>query len=307
MPVAASSPMTKLRGAADCALPLAAMAIGALACGSDAAFPGGMDGSPDQIDDGSSAPIPDGGVRTDDDASAPIGIDATTPIGDAASEQVGHDASADAGAPFPPCAASPEIYGNLKPAWSMALGGGLMGGVATDSAGNIYVGGSTSEALQIGSTVIAAPDAGGINGPFLVKLDPSGSLVWNRTFAGQGNLETIALDGAGDIYLAGSFNGSGQNPPSLDLGNGVLQGTLFLGKLNSSGATLWSEAFQPFRSGNSSISSHLSLAVDPAGNVAVMGLGLQPAVFGGPALDAGSDGGFVASFDPAGHYRYSKV
>ncbi len=194
----------------------------------------------------------------------------------------------------------------------MALGTGNLGGVATDAAGSIFVGGATSGALQIGSKAIAAPDAGGSFGPFLLKLDPSGALVWSRSFAGQGNIDAIAVDGADNVYIAGDFNGGGQEPPTLDLGNGVLDGTLFIAKLDPTGATLWSQAFQPFRNGNGSISPLLSLAVDPAGDVAVMGAGLRPGAFGpnaasDAAVAVGSDIGFLAAFDPAGHYQYSKV
>lgn len=78
-------------------------------------------------------------------------------------------------------------------------------GITTDAAGNVYVIGNTDG--NIGH-VFGGPDA------WAVKLDPSGQLVWRkqagtaRTDSGEG----IAVDDDGDIYLAGTTDGSLAGP-----------------------------------------------------------------------------------------------
>lgn len=225
----------------------------------------------------------------------------------------------DAGDGGTACAPSPQIYGNLSPLWSATIGSGYNAEVATDSANDIVVAGSALGSVTIGGQTYALPDAGGILAPFVFKLDPTGRLVWHREFSGEGNLLAMALDPSGNVYIAGSFDIGGFEPPTLDLGTGVLQGTFFLAKLSPTGSTLWTYSNQPFRIGTGSETANLSITVDSAGDVAVVGDALVPTAFGagaadaasGPAGDAGvtvgGDQGFIAVFDTTGSLTYSKV
>ncbi|HML17206.1 MAG TPA: SBBP repeat-containing protein, partial [Bryobacteraceae bacterium] len=68
--------------------------------------------------------------------------------------------------------------GNLSFNWTHSWGGtgtDTGNGVATDSAGNVYVAGSTTSYGAGGQDVL------------LLKYDPSGHLLWARTWGGPSN------------------------------------------------------------------------------------------------------------------------
>src|SRR5579859_3760466 len=109
------------------------------------------------------------------------------------------------------CAASPQIYGDLKPLWSTTIGVGNYATVAADSADNVIVAGSVSGPISVDGQTFVVPDAGRAPTPFVLKLDPDGHVLWNRVFGGTGELVVMALGPGGDIYIAGVASG-------LDLG-----------------------------------------------------------------------------------------
>jgi hypothetical protein len=247
----------------------------------------------------------DGGPPPSADATSADGaLDGSPPAEGAADAPPDHGAGEGGTA----CAASPQIYGDLKPLWSMTLGSGYFAGVGTDSAGDIVVAGSALGSIAVGSQTFLLPGSGGSNAPFVLKLDASGGLLWHREFSGQGNVDAMAVDSSGNIYIAGDIGAFATSP--LDLGKGVLQGSFFLAKLDAAGSTLWTYSAQPFQNGNTSESANVSITVDPSGDVAVVGDALVPTAFGGqPPGDAsvGDDQGFIAVFDPMGKPKYSKV
>src|SRR5262249_10507671 len=85
--------------------------------------------------------------------------------------------------------------------------------VAADSAGNVYVTGTFSTTVDFDpGTGVANLSAGGFEDAFLLKLGPSGQYVWARDLAtanfnaAQGT--GVALDGAGNAYVAGYYEGT---------------------------------------------------------------------------------------------------
>ena len=93
--------------------------------------------------------------------------------------------------------------------------------IAIDPAGNAYVGGFTTspsfpvsaDALQAtyaglgGQGIIGRPgDALNTGDAFVMKLGPSGSLVYSSFYGGVGDDAgmAVALDAAGNVYLAGN-------------------------------------------------------------------------------------------------------
>jgi len=101
---------------------------------------------------------------------------------------------------------------------------------------------------------------------FVIKIDNVGNFVWAKQFGGATSnfvtSESITLDAAGNIYLAGDFNGT----VDFDPGIGVFAFTgndMFTCKLDPSGGLIWAKQFiinTPFKKNE-------AVAVDPTGNV----------------------------------------
>jgi hypothetical protein len=165
---------------------------------------------------------------------------------------------------FAASAAAPDLSGQL-------LGSGQ--GVGTDAAGNVYTVGYVGGSLSTSDT-----------DGFVRKYSADGVGLWTQTVQGivQGtslfdSADCIAVDAAGNSYVAGTFRGT------LQLGNfsftstGILD--VFVEKLDTNGDVLWAHQFANtgnFVSGNTfSRDSGLapkSIAVDNGGNVAVAGI-----------------------------------
>src|SRR5262249_43020743 len=84
-------------------------------------------------------------------------------------------------------------------------------GVATDDAGNVYLGGHTrgSVGFDVRPTSGQTVTHGGSD-LMLVKLDPNWRLVWQRLYGDAHDqfFRTMAVDAEGDIAVAGTFSGA---------------------------------------------------------------------------------------------------
>ena len=206
-----------------------------------------------------------------------------------------------AGGGQPPCTEAPAVVGSLDYGWAQTLGQGNFGGLAVDAAGNAIVTGTYLGTITIGGQTLSDPTAG--NHPFLAVLDSSGAVRWARTLPGNWQPYGPALDASGNIYLAGtSYAGT------VDLGTGPLPGSLIVAKLGPQGNALWTHSFEAFRSSDVTLATNgVAVAVDAAGDVAVMGAAVGPVDFGG-GLPAAAQPfqGFLAVFDTSGVYRFDK-
>ncbi|KYF82590.1 hypothetical protein BE18_44670, partial [Sorangium cellulosum] len=131
---------------------------------------------------------------------------------------------------------------------------------------------------------------------------------WSRGYGGAGADAgwSIASDTAGNYYVTGSFEGT------VDFGAGPLTSAgptdVFLLKLDPAGALLWSKRF-----GSDSADTGHAVAVDGSGNVLLAGIhgnnnGTRDMSYGGcePLPPLGSEGVFVAKFDPEGNHIWSR-
>ena len=190
------------------------------------------------------------------------------------------------------CLPWPSIVGDLEPQWSSALGEGNAGGMKLDAQGNLIVVGSGFGALTVGGETFTGP-TNSTNHPFVLALDPNGKVLWQRIFNDNWTPTDFALDGAGDIYVAGT---QGSYVPSpADLGTGPISGPAILAKLDSQGNTIWSHGLQDFLDPAANEVLPLVLAVDPTGQIAIAG-----GVYGAVARTS-----FLAWYDASGAYAGS--
>ena len=157
---------------------------------------------------------------------------------------------------------------------------------SVDVDGNVYIAGSTSDALA-GETSQGSDDA------FVAKYDMEGNLLWTLQFGTPqyDRIESIAVE-AGSVYVGGVTQGALSGETHLG-GNDA-----FVAKLDDSGVLQWSKQF-----GTSGHDGAADITVD-GGRVFVAGdtRGTLP---GEPSLSGPVDA-FVARFDTDGTLQWNR-
>jgi len=182
-------------------------------------------------------PVTSSGSSSSGDAGG--SPDAAT-SGDGGGSSSGGDAASDAGDPPPPSKGD-ALWGKIYPKTSTAFG------VATDAAGNTYAAlrffGADVDFDGKKLTAVGAEDVA------LLKLDPSGKVVWAVAFGSdQQDLGFgVATDASGGVYVTGQFMGAlltGGPPGAIKSVNGTsVQGTGFVAKVRASdGGVEWLQA-----------------------------------------------------------------
>ena len=151
--------------------------------------------------------------------------------------------------------------------------------VDTDPSGNIYVAGIFVGTQDFdpgaGSTLMTAVDSTDI---FIAKYDPQGQFIWARQFIGNtpNNIRQLKVDGNGNVYTTGVFEGS----IDFDPGPAVFtltdqDGASFVTKLDKDGKFVWAKrqplifSFDLDRSGDIFCAGNTSITkMDAAGNTA---------------------------------------
>ena len=182
--------------------------------------------------------------------------------------------------------------------WAKNLGGQydqILSSLRVDPSGDIVLGGYFYYRANFGGPTLNGIDA---YDAFVAKLGPTGNHVWTKGFGGPNYQEQVLLDvdGAGNISVAGQFQGS------IDLGLGAVPSSstttydIFAAKLSPAGATLWARRF-----GDPGGQRIDGLAVDGAGNTVLAGTLYSGAIdFGGGALVAngGTGDAYIAKLAP---------
>jgi hypothetical protein len=171
-----------------------------------------------------------------------------------------------------------QVFFTNLPTFTYSLSDVQISGIATDSAGNTYLTGSTLGTIPTTPGAFQTQfTAAGICGffmsfpafchdSFVVKLDPTGAVVFATYLGGNGDTiaNAIAVDGQGNVYVAGTTappegrtNTFPVTPGAAytDPGNAI---TGFVAKLNPSGSQLVYATFIP----TANVSA---LAVNPGG------------------------------------------
>jgi hypothetical protein len=178
--------------------------------------------------------------------------------------------------------------------------------VAEDGAGNVVVVGSLQGTANFApSPGNSSLTSGGNRDAFVAKYGPTGTLIWAETFRGQGpssvgQASAVAIDGSGNIVVAGSFSGS----VNFDQGNSQTivsapsRTDAFVAKLDSSGRLTWVSASTGT---TGSVDEAYALALDGSGGVNVAGSYQNSATFGTTTLTAtGSFDAFAEHLDASG-------
>jgi len=198
--------------------------------------------------------------------------------------------------------------------WAKSMGGTIDDrgtSIVVDASGNVYTSGyfqgiadfdpgaGTSNLTSTGSWDI-----------FILKLDAAGNFLWAKNMGGiigdRGN--SMAVDGSGNVYTTGLFQGTGDFDPGAGTSNLTSAGDydIFISKLNASGNFLWAKSM-----GGTSFEGGYSIAVDGSGNVYTTGffqgtVDIDPGAGTSNFTSAGSYDIFISKLDTAGNFLWAK-
>jgi len=171
---------------------------------------------------------------------------------------------------------------------------------AIDGAGNIVLTGVFGGITNFGGDDLQSND--GTADIFVAKFDPNGNHVWSKQFGNaDGTAATgIQIDAQGNLFLTGGFGGT------INFGGGPLMASssidLYVAKLDAAGNHVWSKRF-----GGDWYTTGNDLAVDGAGNIALMGWFYGTVNFGQGFASEGPNGDiFLAKLDAVGNELWSK-
>ncbi|MES2679026.1 MAG: T9SS type A sorting domain-containing protein [Bacteroidota bacterium] len=191
--------------------------------------------------------------------------------------------------------------------WAKGAGGnyteqGL--GICTDAGGNVYVAASSSsQSFNIGNLSFSTNGASDF---FVAKYSTGGNVMWVKQGGGQyfDYANAIAVDAAGDIVIAGKFQGS-MTLGAQTLTNSVPMNSMdaFIAKYSASGTVIW--ATQTSGTNDDVIRA---LSTDPNNNIVVAGNFRSPVLTCGTVTlaNAGSHDMFVAKYNAAGSIQWAK-
>lgn len=192
--------------------------------------------------------------------------------------------------------------------WAVSAGGSdaeIPMSVAVDKTGNVYVAGYfKSSSLVFGTTTLT--NAGGNTYDlFLVKYDPSGTVLWAKSAGGTGDdrAYSVAVDTLGNSFLTGYFVSSTITFGTLPLNNtGALD--LYLVKYDENGNALWANS-----ASGTGFEYSYSVAVDKAGNSFITGSFNSNTLTFAPLMTISGPANtniFVAKYSPAGLPLWAK-
>lgn len=191
-----------------------------------------------------------------------------------------------------------DSIGNIQ--WVKAGGGAgsdISNGLAADDAGNTIISGEFAGTATFGSASVtnAQPAA------FLAKYDDAGNLLWLKKAHAAVNMKILAsaVDGSGNSFHTGSFEGTGQWGTHSLASAGLTD--MFVAKYNAAGEALWVQ-----KGGGANHDGGVDIAVDPTGFCYVTGNHGNEATFGGVSVSSGLSGMFLAQYDTDGKFIFTK-
>jgi hypothetical protein len=166
-----------------------------------------------------------------------------------------------------------DTGGNFR--WTRQAGGlGFDNGrsIVVDASGSVFLTGDFAGTAQFGDIVLTAS---GEKDAFVCKLDAGGNFLWASRAGGCDDTMgmSIALDSAGNCYIAGLFSGSATFGSTTLVSQGYEDA--FLARLDVDGNFIWAR-----RAGGCDSDMGNDLSVDNAGNCLLTGGFSHSADFG---------------------------
>lgn len=183
--------------------------------------------------------------------------------------------------------------------WQKLFPGGWARSLKTDASGNVFLYGMFGGTLDLGGGPLVSGSGTEL---FLAKFDSSGQHVFSKHLPvdADDNYDWgAATTPSGGVVITGRLEGS------ADLGGGPLLGAgsadVFVAAFDGTGKHEWSKRF-----GSAGNERGTGVAVDPAGNLIVVGYFGGSFDFGGAPLTAAGADSFVAKLSSTGGHLWSK-
>ena len=193
-----------------------------------------------------------------------------------------------------------DAFGNVL--WAKQAGGQNIDAgknIAVDSSGNSYITGEFQGTATFGSTML---NSSGNYDVFIAKYDASGNVLWVKQSGGTG-LEVgrgIAVDGSGNCYITGYFDGSASFDSTTLTSSGSFD--VFIAKYDATGNFQWAD-----RAGSSEEDFGRNVTVDESGNSYIAGTFRGLAGFGSTTFtSSGAEDIFIAKYDATGNVLWAK-
>lgn len=180
-----------------------------------------------------------------------------------------------------------------------------------DHSGNIYIVGT------FWGTVDFDPGSGNQNYTsnggtdiFILKLDPNGNFLWVKQMGGSSSdgINALTIDTFGNIYTTGTFQGTVDFDPSINVTNLTSNGDkdIFIQKLNAYGVFQWVK-----KMGGLESDAGVSIATDNTGNIFTTGnfkdtVDFNPNTGINNLISSGNWDVFIQKLDTNGNFLWAK-
>lgn len=199
--------------------------------------------------------------------------------------------------------------------WAKGVGGSsddYAHSITVDASGNTYITGSYKDVVDFdpGSGTSNLTSMGGSD-IFILKLDASGNFMWAKSMGGSMDDEgySVMTDLSGNIYLAGTFEGTSDFDPGSGKSDVISAGgsDAFIAKLDASGNLMWTKTF-----GGSGDDEAKDLMMDLSGSIYAAGNFRNTVDFDpGSGTDnrnaTGMSDMFMLKLDASGNFMWAKT
>ncbi|MBK8328837.1 MAG: T9SS type A sorting domain-containing protein [Bacteroidetes bacterium] len=184
--------------------------------------------------------------------------------------------------------------------------------VDMDANANVYVAGNFHYTLDFDpGPAVDSLNSSGAYGAFIMKLNPSGNLLWVHTYLGmETKIWDIKIDENDGLIIVGSFTDTLDFDPSPAVYNLISDNSndLFVIKMNASGNFLWAKTWVGSdpnlgpNIGRACLDADIENNIYVTGSISLNQVDLDPGL--GVMVDTGKC--FVAKLDPSGNFIWGQ-